>query len=100
MNVSGERERIRSAKGRVFALDDEPHVMRVWLPTQMRPGLAMSRAFGDLILKNYGVTCVPEVSFRWLTEADKFLVLASDGVSFLCWLDSMSVSCKLKTLNP
>jgi len=41
--------------------------------------LAMSRAIGDLFLKPY-VSAEPEVSEYPLTEADEFLVLASDGV--------------------
>lgn len=40
----------------------------------------MARAFGDFCLKEYGVISIPEVSHRILTESDKFIVLASDGV--------------------
>merc|ERR1712060_836201 len=41
--------------------------------------LAMSRAIGDLFLKPY-VSAEPEVNEFPLTDADEFLVLASDGV--------------------
>lgn len=41
----------------------------------------MARAFGDFCLKDYGVISIPEFSHRTLTESDKFIVLASDGVS-------------------
>ncbi|CAN4104927.1 unnamed protein product [Withania somnifera] len=75
-----EAERIKRCKGRVFALQDEPEVQRVWLPFDDAPGLAMARAFGDFCLKEYGVISVPEFSHRILTERDKFIVLASDGV--------------------
>lgn len=75
-----EAERIRRCKGRVFALQDEPEVHRVWLPYDDAPGLAMARAFGDFCLKDYGVIAIPEVSCRLLTERDQFVVLASDGV--------------------
>uniref|UniRef100_A0A0C9RH25 protein-serine/threonine phosphatase n=1 Tax=Wollemia nobilis TaxID=56998 RepID=A0A0C9RH25_9CONI len=75
-----EAERIQQCKGRVFALRDEPEVQRVWLPYDDAPGLAMARAFGDFCLKEYGVIAIPEVSSRLLTERDKFVVLASDGV--------------------
>ncbi|XP_059284595.1 probable protein phosphatase 2C 52 [Lycium ferocissimum] len=75
-----EAERIKRCKGRVFALQDEPEVQRVWLPFDDAPGLAMARAFGDFCLKEYGVISVPEFSHRILTEKDKFIVLASDGV--------------------
>jgi hypothetical protein len=76
----GEAERILSCKGRVFAMDDEPDVPRLWLPDQDAPGLAMARAFGDFCLKNHGLICTPEVYYRKLSEKDDFLVLATDGV--------------------
>lgn len=75
-----EAERIKRCKGRVFALQDEPEVPRVWLPFDDAPGLAMARAFGDFCLKEYGVISIPEFSHRTLTERDQFIVLASDGV--------------------
>ncbi|KZV54396.1 putative protein phosphatase 2C 52-like [Dorcoceras hygrometricum] len=75
-----EAERIKRCKGRVFALQDEPEVQRVWLPFDDAPGLAMARAFGDFCLKEYGVISIPEFSHRILTDRDKFVVLASDGV--------------------
>ncbi|KAI3812219.1 hypothetical protein L1987_16926 [Smallanthus sonchifolius] len=75
-----EAERIKRCKGRVFALQDEPEVSRVWLPFDDAPGLAMARAFGDFCLKEYGVISVPEFSHRVLTDRDKFIVLASDGI--------------------
>ncbi|XP_058073248.1 probable protein phosphatase 2C 52 isoform X2 [Magnolia sinica] len=79
-DLPGEAERIKRCDGRVFALQDEPEVHRVWLPFEDAPGLAMSRAFGDFCLKDYGVISVPEFSHRILTEMDQFIVLASDGV--------------------
>ncbi|CAN1220601.1 Probable protein phosphatase 2C 52 [Linum perenne] len=75
-----EAERIKRCKGRVFALQDEPEVSRVWLPFDDAPGLAMARAFGDFCLKEYGVISIPEFSHRMLTDRDQFIVLASDGV--------------------
>jgi serine/threonine protein phosphatase PrpC len=75
-----EAERIKQCKGRVFALQDEPEVSRVWLPFDNAPGLAMARAFGDFCLKDYGVISIPEFSHRVLTDRDQFIVLASDGV--------------------
>jgi hypothetical protein len=76
----GEAERIQQCKGRVFALQDEPEVARVWLPNNDSPGLAMARAFGDFCLKDYGLISVPEISYRRLTEKDEFIILATDGV--------------------
>ncbi|KAI3979510.1 hypothetical protein MKX01_001702 [Papaver californicum] len=79
-SVPEEAERIRKSNGRVFALENEAHVTRVWLPDQDFPGLAMTRAFGDFELKDYGIIAIPQVSHHLLNENDKFVVLASDGV--------------------
>ncbi|WOL19458.1 putative protein phosphatase 2C 66 [Canna indica] len=79
-NLPREAARIQQCKGRVFALQDEPEVARVWLPNNDSPGLAMARAFGDFCLKDYGLISVPEISYRHLTERDEFIVLATDGV--------------------
>ncbi|CAO2148786.1 unnamed protein product [Urochloa humidicola] len=40
----------------------------------------MARAFGDFCLKDFGLICVPEVSYRQITEKDEFIILATDGV--------------------
>ncbi|OIW08387.1 hypothetical protein TanjilG_03063 [Lupinus angustifolius] len=79
-DLPSEAERIKHCKGRVFALQDEPEVHRVWLPFDDAPGLAMARAFGDFCLKDYGVISIPEFSHQLLTNRDQFIVLASDGV--------------------
>ncbi|KAI3514856.1 hypothetical protein L1887_13603 [Cichorium endivia] len=79
-NIKSEYERIKSCGGRVQAMQREPSVFRVWMPDQDCPGLAMSRAFGDFCLKDYGLTCVPNIYYRKLTDQDEFVVLATDGV--------------------
>ncbi|RCV36888.1 hypothetical protein SETIT_8G017500v2 [Setaria italica] len=79
-DLPSELARILNCKGRVFAMDDEPDVHRMWLPDQDAPGLAMARAFGDFCLKNHGLICTPEVYCRKLSEKDEFLVLATDGI--------------------
>uniref|UniRef100_A0A2P2KST3 Phosphatase 2C family protein n=1 Tax=Rhizophora mucronata TaxID=61149 RepID=A0A2P2KST3_RHIMU len=79
-NLPAEAERIQKCKGRVFALQDEPEVARVWLPNSDSPGLAMARAFGDFCLKDFGLISLPDMSYRRLTEKDEFVVLATDGV--------------------
>lgn len=78
--LTEEADRIRKCRGRVFALQDEPEVARVWLPNNDSPGLAMARAFGDFCLKDFGLISVPDVSYRRLTDKDEFIVLATDGV--------------------
>ncbi|XP_037413448.1 probable protein phosphatase 2C 48 [Triticum dicoccoides] len=75
-----EKARITQCEGRVHCLDDEPGVHRVWVPHREAPGLAMSRAFGDYCVKDYGVISAPEVTQRRITAQDQFVILATDGV--------------------
>jgi len=81
---AGERERIDEAGGRVARLQDEegeevgPH--RVWLRYAWIPGLAMSRALGDALAHRVGVSSTPAISTHQVTPADRFLILASDGI--------------------
>lgn len=83
-DLESERQRILKCGGRVEPLIDEngepigPH--RVWLPNMMLPGLAMARSIGDDIAATVGVHATPEIRVHELTERDKFMVIASDGV--------------------
>lgn len=52
----------------------------MWLPNEESPGLAMSRAFGDYCIKEFGLISVPEVTHRSITSRDQFIILATDGV--------------------
>ncbi|KAH7365695.1 hypothetical protein KP509_18G041000 [Ceratopteris richardii] len=79
-NLPREADRILRCKGRVLALRKDPFVKRVWLPHDNSPGLAMARAFGDYVLKEYGVISTPEVTHRHISKNDKFVVIATDGV--------------------
>ncbi|KAG9157303.1 hypothetical protein Leryth_004959 [Lithospermum erythrorhizon] len=79
--VPAEADRIRRCNGRILCLREEPHIQRVWLPHQDSPGLAMSRALGDFILKNHGIIAMPDVSYHRISPSDDFIVLATDGVS-------------------
>ncbi|KAG4922865.1 hypothetical protein JHK86_051678 [Glycine max] len=79
-NLPREEERIKLRRGRVFSLQNEPDVARVWLPNSDFPGLAMARAFGDFCLKDFGLIAVPDISYHRLTEKDEFVVLATDGI--------------------
>lgn len=40
----------------------------------------MSRSFGDQAAAEVGVNAIPEITEMNLIEADKFMILASDGV--------------------
>ncbi|XVF86702.1 hypothetical protein PTKIN_Ptkin18bG0063200 [Pterospermum kingtungense] len=64
-----EYERITSSGGRILN----------WGCLRVEGILAMSRAIGDLDLKQW-VISVPEVTFTTRTEKDEFLILASDGL--------------------
>jgi serine/threonine protein phosphatase PrpC len=80
----GEVERIKKAGGRVEQLVDErgrrvgPH--RVWLRTSWTPGLAMSRALGDVVAHRAGVTSLPDVSVHRLEACDEIIIAATDGL--------------------
>ncbi|KAL8166356.1 hypothetical protein V2J09_007855 [Rumex salicifolius] len=71
---------LEASNGRVYCLGDEPGVHRVWLPDEDSPGLAMSRAFGDYCVKDFGLISVPDVTQMNISTKDQFLVLATDGV--------------------
>ena len=77
-----EAKRIRRYNGRVFSLRDEPGVPRAWLPHAQSPGMAMSRSFGDLVMKHYGIISTPVITHHHITSNDLFILLATDGVSF------------------
>ncbi|KAL3508129.1 hypothetical protein ACH5RR_033511 [Cinchona calisaya] len=82
-NLPQESERITQSKGRIFSSHDEPGVYRVWMPngnTLEGPGLAISRAFGDYYIKDFGLISDPELTQRRITSRDQFAILATDGV--------------------
>jgi serine/threonine protein phosphatase PrpC len=43
-------------------------------------GLAMSRSLGDSVVHRFGVSAEPEITEYQLTEADEFVIIASDGI--------------------
>lgn len=53
---------------------------RVWAKGEKAPGLAMSRSMGDLVASQVGVSSEPEIISHQITNEDKILVLATDGV--------------------
>lgn len=72
----GERERIESSGGTVSWDEVGRHMVN--------GRLAMSRSIGDLDLKEFGVTAEPEISRHRLKHGkDNFLLLATDGISFV-----------------
>jgi serine/threonine protein phosphatase PrpC len=78
-----EMERILQKEGRIqpFYEEGEPYgPMRVWVKNEEYPGLAMTRSFGDRMAATVGVISEPEIKEFNLTEEDKFLIIASDGI--------------------
>lgn len=79
-----EMQRILKSGGRVEAFKDyngDPvGPARVWLKHENIPGLAMSRSIGDKVAGQVGVLWEPEIMEFQLTEEDKIIALASDGV--------------------
>ncbi|OWM88136.1 probable protein phosphatase 2C 34 [Punica granatum] len=75
-----EAERITQSRGKVSSSHDEPGVYRVWNPNGETPGFAISRAFGDYCVKEYGLISVPDVTHRKISSQDQFVILATDGV--------------------
>eukprot|EP00919_Chromeraceae_sp_WS-2016_P074010 GHVR01175055.1.p1 GENE.GHVR01175055.1~~GHVR01175055.1.p1 ORF type:complete len:254 (-),score=55.72 GHVR01175055.1:341-1102(-) len=79
-----EMKRIIANNGRVesFRGDNGEAIgpARVWLKHTEAPGLAMSRSFGDSIASSVGVTYEPEFKSAEMTNDDKFVVIASDGL--------------------
>ena len=83
-NNPGEKERILSHGGRIEAYKDENGgdfgPPRVWLKYEDVPGLAMSRSFGDEVAASVGTISEPEIEEYEITEEDKFIIIASDGI--------------------
>ena len=81
----------------MFCLDDEPGVYRVGMPNGRSLGLAVSRAFGDYCLKDFGLVSVPEVTYRKITDKDQFLILATDGVKYQIFISTFESNQNIDT---
>lgn len=83
-DTPSENNRIIKHGGRVQPYYDEEGKAigppRVWVANDDKPGLAMSRSFGDRLAASVGVTWIPEIIDYKLSPEDKFIILASDGV--------------------
>ena len=78
-----EERRIVASGGRVFAVEYDDGVSgppRVWLGHMDIPGLAMSRSLGDTVAHTAGVISEPELHSYEITDDDKLIILASDGL--------------------
>ena len=78
-----EKKRIIAHGGRVFAVTYDDGVdgpPRVWLGHMDIPGLAMARSLGDTVAHTVGVSSEPEMHHVTLSDNDRVIVLASDGL--------------------
>jgi len=96
-----ERERVKACGARVMTVDQieglEPvhedwgkrsgedidevgDPPRIWRKEEDFPGTAFSRSLGDIVAKDLGVTAEPEMVSVQISQNDRMLILASDGV--------------------
>ena len=78
-----EKERILSKGGEIRQLIDnnEPiGPMRVFLPHDNYPGIAMARSIGDKIASSIGVFSEPEIKEFDIESNCKYIIIGSDGV--------------------
>ncbi|KJP90058.1 hypothetical protein AK88_00227 [Plasmodium fragile] len=74
-----EKDRIVAFGGEVKKLQGDVSY-RVFVKNEMYPGLAMSRAIGDITSSFIGVTCEPTINIFDKSDEDKFIIVATDGI--------------------
>lgn len=96
-----ERERVKKYGARVMTMDqiqgiEPPHENwglnlgeeldndgdppRIWHQSGDYPGTAFTRSIGDYVAEMLGVVADPEVVTKELTDKDRYIIIASDGV--------------------
>lgn len=90
-----ERHRIQAAGGIVDNAPNEPYINRLWPPSFAEalnghgcleaPGVAISRALGDVVLKKYGMSNIPDVYVEYLDhnpdeDEGYIVVIGTDGL--------------------
>lgn len=76
--LTKEKKRIKAAGGEIRRIEQGPY--RVFMRGEDYPGLAMSRALGDLQAHRLGVSHSAELKEHTLVPADEFIIVASDGL--------------------
>ncbi|CAI2375329.1 unnamed protein product [Moneuplotes crassus] len=81
-DVKAEQKRILDLGGRIERCKGniKRQPLRVWLPNEDAPGLAMTRSVGDHIVREVGVICTPEIQIHPLQDQKYILVIGSDGI--------------------
>lgn len=102
--LEAEAERIVSSGGRIqpFIHQGEPvGPPRVWQQHVDAPGLCMSRAFGDAMAHEVGVTAEPTFVEHALRAEDRYLVLCSDGITeFITSDEVLSMIAAVRSVSP
>lgn len=75
-----ELNRILGSGGSVSPSKGRNGTLRVYARDGKHPGLAISRVMGHWKAEAVGVVCEPEVQTVTLSAADKFLIIATDGL--------------------
>ncbi|KAI4372497.1 hypothetical protein MLD38_010719 [Melastoma candidum] len=71
---AGEAEWIKQSRGRVFCMNDEPGIYKMWTLNGDSHELAVSRAFGDYCIKGFGLISVPDISLHRISlDQDHFV---------------------------
>ncbi len=78
-DLISEKQRIEKCGGEIKKVD-EKSPYRVFWKNSMIPGLAMTRAIGDVVCQSLGVIPEPDVATINLSPDDKYLLICSDGV--------------------
>ena len=82
--IKEEADRILKKGGRIRPMKDEDGEfigpLRVYMKDREMPGLAMTRSFGDYFGSLAGTISEPEVTEHFLSQEDKFIIIASDGL--------------------
>ena len=82
--IQEEADRILKIGGRIHPMKDEDGEfigpLRVYMKDKEMPGLAMTRSFGDYFGSLAGTISEPEITEHILSQEDKFIILASDGL--------------------
>lgn len=61
-------------------IDEGGDPPRIWSPMGDYPGTAFTRSIGDFFAESLGVVAEPEITVLPLSENDRYVVIASDGV--------------------
>lgn len=78
-SVKKEAKRIINNGGRIKNLENDSN-LRIWLADEDVPGLGLTRSIGDSGCKSIGVISKPDIKRYEVSNHDRFLILATDGI--------------------